>query len=121
MKARSFWLIVLAAALVAAVVYVTRQKTLTTAPDGKTGSASGANPGGAGATAKPKTEVPIEDGKTIDFTGGVPVVKDSASEKAAMDRALKEMADATKNVTFPPSAAVPGSQPPAAPAPAQKP
>ncbi len=38
--------------------------------------------------------------KTIDFSSGKPVVKDSPEDKAVIDAALKEMAEATKDVTF---------------------
>lgn len=38
--------------------------------------------------------------KTIDFSSGKPVVKDSAADKAAIDAALKDMAEATQSVTF---------------------
>ena len=38
--------------------------------------------------------------KTIDFSSGRPVVKDTAADQAAIDAALKDMAEATKNVTF---------------------
>lgn len=44
--------------------------------------------------------VPIQDGRTIDFSGGSPVVKDSAADKAAMDRTLREMDAAARTVTF---------------------
>jgi predicted negative regulator of RcsB-dependent stress response len=42
------------------------------------------------------------DGQTIDFSSGKPVVKDSAEDKAATDAAVKDMAEATKGVTFEP-------------------
>jgi len=45
--------------------------------------------------------VPIQDGKTIDFSGGAPAVKDGAADKAAMDAAVKAMDAASKGVTFP--------------------
>jgi len=45
--------------------------------------------------------VPVQDGKTIDFSGGRPVIRDSAADKAAMDAAVKEMDEASKSVTFP--------------------
>jgi maltose-binding protein MalE len=48
----------------------------------------------------PHPEVAIQDGKTIDFSSGKPVVKDSAKEKAAIDKAVKEMEEAAKGVTF---------------------
>jgi hypothetical protein len=42
----------------------------------------------------------IEHGKTIDFSTGLPLVKESDKDKAALDRALKEIEAATKGVTF---------------------
>ena len=48
--------------------------------------------------------VPVQDGKTIDFSGGRPVIRDSAADKASMDAAVKEMDAASKSVTFPPDA-----------------
>lgn len=45
--------------------------------------------------------VPIQDGKTIDFSNGAPAVKDSAADKAAIDSAVKDMDEAAKGVTFP--------------------
>ena len=46
--------------------------------------------------------VPIEDGKTIDFSSGRPAVHDGPAERAAMDAAVKRMDEAAKDVTFPP-------------------
>jgi len=40
--------------------------------------------------------------KTIDFSSGKPVVKDSPEDQAAIDAAVKEMAEAAKDVTFKP-------------------
>ncbi len=48
--------------------------------------------------------VPIEDGKTIDFSSGRPVIKDDPANKATLDAALKEMDEASKGVTFPATA-----------------
>ena len=45
--------------------------------------------------------VPIQDGKTLDFSSGHAVVKDTPEDRAALERALKEMDEATKDVTFP--------------------
>ena len=55
-----------------------------------------------GPAAKNSPPVAIEDGKTIDFSSGKPVVKDSTQDKAAIDKAVKEMDDAAKDVTFGP-------------------
>lgn len=49
-------------------------------------------------------EVPIQNGATIDFSIGAPVVRSQGEDQAALDKALKEMAEATKDVTFPPPA-----------------
>lgn len=46
--------------------------------------------------------VPIQDGATIDFSQGAPHIRSQGDDKAALEKALKEMADATKDVSFPP-------------------
>jgi|SRR5882724_3443661 len=56
---------------------------------------------------KPTPEVPIQDGKTIDFSTGKPIVKDSAEERAIIDAAVKEMDAASKDATFIPTAVSP--------------
>jgi len=38
--------------------------------------------------------------KTIDFSSGQPVVKDSPEDKAALEAGLRDINDATKDVTF---------------------
>jgi hypothetical protein len=45
--------------------------------------------------------VPIEEGKTIDFSGGIPSVRDTAADRAAIDAAVREMDAAAKDVSFP--------------------
>jgi len=50
--------------------------------------------------ARPAEPVPVQDGKTIDFSGGSPAVKDDAASKAAMDSALKQIDEASRTVTF---------------------
>jgi hypothetical protein len=45
--------------------------------------------------------VAIQDGKTIDFSGGTPVIRDGAADRAAIDAAVKEMDAAAKDVSFP--------------------
>ncbi len=47
-------------------------------------------------------EVPIQNGATLDFSTGTALVKRQGKDQQALDRALKEMAEATKNTTFPP-------------------
>jgi len=44
------------------------------------------------------------DNQTIDFSSGRPVVKDSAEDRAAIEQARKDMAEAVKGVTFGPPA-----------------
>ena len=46
----------------------------------------------------------IQDGKTIDFSSGKPVLKDSPEEKALIARSVKEMEAAAQQVTFGPAA-----------------
>jgi hypothetical protein len=53
---------------------------------------------------KPRPEIAIQDGKTIDFSSGRPVVKDTAKEKASIEKSVKEMEEATKGVSFAPPA-----------------
>jgi hypothetical protein len=43
------------------------------------------------------------EGSTIDFSTGQAVVKTSPEDKAALDAALRDIADATKDVTFGPA------------------
>ncbi len=45
-------------------------------------------------------EVAIQDGKTIDFSSGKPVVKDAEKEKAALAKGVKEINAAQKGVIF---------------------
>lgn len=54
------------------------------------------------AAAAAASEVPIPDGKTLDFSSGKPVVKDSAAERAELNRAVKAMDAAAAGVTFAP-------------------
>jgi hypothetical protein len=55
---------------------------------------------------RPSAQAPvaIQDGKTIDFSGGSPVVKDSAADRAALAAAVRDMDAAAKTVTFPATA-----------------
>ena len=56
------------------------------------------------------------DGQTIDFSSGKPVIKDSPEDRAALEKAAKEMAEAAKDVTFD----APKKKPEPPPAPAAK-
>lgn len=50
-------------------------------------------------------EVPIQDGTTLDFSlGPNPILRTQGDDKAALDKALKEMAEAVKDIEFPPTA-----------------
>jgi hypothetical protein len=51
----------------------------------------------------PPLEVPIQTGTTIDFSIGAPTVRSGGKDQDALDRALREMAEATKETTFPPT------------------
>lgn len=48
-------------------------------------------------------EIPIQNNATIDFSIGAPVMRSDGPDKEAMEHALREMADATKDITFPPA------------------
>ncbi|MSU22551.1 MAG: hypothetical protein EXS32_01895 [Opitutus sp.] len=90
MKSRPLWIFVAVIVLGAIGLLVARKKML---------------PG------KLKPEVAIQDGKTIDFSSGKPVVKDTEKEKAIIARAEKDMAEAAKGVTFSPVAPVAEKKP----------
>ena len=79
-------------------------------------SASAATPANTTAAA-PKTDVAIQDEKTIDFSSGKPVLKDSAEEKAIIANSVKEMNEAAAGITFGPAPkpAQPAAKPPAPP------
>lgn len=47
-------------------------------------------------------EVPIQNGATIDFSTGAPHVRMQGKDQEALEKALREIAEATKEVTFPP-------------------
>lgn len=50
-------------------------------------------------------EVPIQNGTTLDFSlGPNPILRTQGEDKAALDKALKEMAEAVKHTEFPPTA-----------------
>lgn len=47
--------------------------------------------------------IPIQNNATIDFSIGAPVVRSDGADKEALERSLREMADATKDISFPPT------------------
>jgi hypothetical protein len=49
----------------------------------------------------PGSVVPIQDGKTVDFSEGKPSVTDSPADKAAVAAAVKDMDAASRDVSFP--------------------
>ncbi len=49
-----------------------------------------------------KMEVPIQNGATIDFSIGAPVVRSGGEDTLAIEKALKEMEAATKDTKFAP-------------------
>lgn len=66
------------------------------------------------AATKPLPEVAIQEGKTIDFSKGAPEIRDTPDDRAALEKAKKEMDEATKDVVFAPTK--PAEATPAAPA-----
>jgi hypothetical protein len=75
-------------------------------------------PGAAPIAPAAKPAEPIDlakhDGAAIDFSSGRPVVKNTPADRAAVARAVKEMAAAAKDVTFQPTKPTVVDQPPAA-------
>jgi len=67
----------------------------------------------------PPVDLTKHDGKTIDFSSGKPVIKDSPRDRAAIEKAKKEMDEAARGVTFGPSPKK--TEPPPAPPPAPPP
>lgn len=51
----------------------------------------------------PEMVLPIQDQATIDFSIGSPVIKRDSSDAEALQRALKEMEEATRHLVIPPS------------------
>lgn len=52
----------------------------------------------------PAREVAIEDGKTIDFSTGAADIRATPADQTAINAALREMQEATKNISFEPPA-----------------
>lgn len=99
MKRSYLWLLLAVAAGVALGYWLNRPSAKATPPM----APSAARPA-------PRPEVPIQDQKTIDFSSGQPVVKDSAQEKAIMASAVREINEAVKNVHFDPPATKPAEK-----------
>jgi hypothetical protein len=80
-------------------------------------AATAPSPTASATGAAAKTEVAIQNEKTIDFSSGKPVVKDSAEEKAIIANSVKEMNEAAAGITFGPAPkpAEPAAKPPAPP------
>lgn len=53
-------------------------------------------------SSSPIAETAIHDGKTLDFSSGQPHVQDTPADRAALEKAKREMDEATKDVTFAP-------------------
>lgn len=65
----------------------------------------------AAAVGAPMVDLTQHDRQTIDFSSGRPVIKDSPADQAALAAGLKDIAEATKDVTVGPPAK-PASPPP---------
>ncbi|MDQ5977122.1 MAG: hypothetical protein QG602_94 [Verrucomicrobiota bacterium] len=75
-------------------------------------------PAGTQTVLPPKEEVVLgatTERKTVDFSSGQAVVKDSAEDRAAIDEAMKDIAEATKGVTFEPAKKPKDATPPKQP------
>lgn len=107
MKNHVLWLVLVFAALTVATVVMLRNRPQSRpAPEvgRRPPSASPFSPPAANLAApkKPAPVVPIEDGKTIDFSSGVPIVRDVDKERAIIRSSLKEIEAANEGVTFGP-------------------
>ncbi|MBI5424090.1 MAG: hypothetical protein HZA32_08370 [Opitutae bacterium] len=54
------------------------------------------------AAPNPPVDLAKHDAKTIDFSSGKPIVKDTAADQAALQQGLKDIEEATRSVTFDP-------------------
>ncbi len=106
MKNHVLWLVVAFAALMVATVFLLWKRTRSAAPEvgRRPPSESPFSPPAANQAAPkmPAPVLPIEEGKTIDFSTGVPIVRDSAKERAIIRRSLKEIEAANEGVKFGP-------------------
>ena len=132
MKDRAVWAFLVFAVLVLGGIYLLRKKpapaptppapgvtrlvapsTPVAAPASTPASVTPPLPGPAapvvraGRSGEPVT---IQDGKTIDMSSGRPVVRDDARSRAAIDKSVKEMEEAAKDVTFGPRPAMPAEK-----------
>lgn len=107
MKTRVPWILIVLAALIVGAAVLLREKPVR--PSAEPGiTATTEKPTGSFAPAAMDFRVPlpkpsiveIQDGTTIDFSTGLPIVKDGEKEKAALERALKQMEEAAAGVTF---------------------
>lgn len=55
--------------------------------------------------AQPMPDVAIQEGKTIDFSSGKPEIRDTPEDRAALEKAKREIDEATKDVVFAPTKA----------------
>jgi hypothetical protein len=115
MKRTVTWLIVLVLVGTAAWYGWSRSQSKPGETLAKPVAATASKPAATGPVVQAEpVDLTKHDGQTIDFSSGKPVVKDSAEDKAATDAAVKDMAEATKGVTFEPvkKAPEPASVPP---------
>jgi hypothetical protein len=101
-----------------AVIFFGRHKVAhPTAPDAPnptslpSATSTAATSLGTSSPSAPQSVVAIQDGKTLDFSSGKPVLKDSADEKAIIEQSVKEMNEAAAGVTFGPAPKPPAPDP----------
>jgi hypothetical protein len=106
MKSRVPWIVIVVGAVLVGALFFLRERP-TRPPRDIVAAPPGESPGGF-TPAKVDLKMPlpkpdlveIQDGKTIDFSSGLPIIKDSEKDKAALDRAVKEMEAAAASVSF---------------------
>jgi uncharacterized iron-regulated membrane protein len=101
-------LALLAAAMIGVLGYVIRRKAeLRAAPPPPPAVKGPLAPASTAAPAAP-VDLAAHDRQVIDFSSGKPVVQDTPEDRAALQAGLKDIADATRDVTFePPKPAAP--------------
>ncbi len=107
MKRHALWLALAVAAFIVAAGYLLRRKPAPRAPvplpvaaSRPASSSPYAPPPNQAAPPAPKPIVAIEDGKTLDFSSGAPILKDTAVEKAIIERAVHQINAAVQDVSF---------------------
>lgn len=111
-----FLLVLLAGAMAFVLWYVVDRRAQNRAAPPAPARAAAPAPAPGPATGAEPVDLTKTDGKTVDFSSGRPVVKDTPEDKAVIDAALKDMEEARQAVRFEPAPPPPKAAEPAKPA-----